>query len=300
MNDGLDARDDPDGQPPMPFAAAVDYARTVMAWAREPLPERVVCHLDQPYGPHRLHRFDAFAPVAAREAPVLVFWHGGGWTNGYRQYAHFMAPLVTALGMVLISPSYRLAPQHPLPDAMTDVFTLLAELARALPAWGGSPRRVLLSGHSAGAHLAAMGALRPDARAVHGVPDGLVQGCLPLSGIMDLHDPQPAAGSLEERVYTTVLAGLDPLQDAVCSPLYWTAGNRVPFDLSVGEHDSPRVRRSNRRLLPLLQAQAGPATLHELPGQDHFQTHLRLRDAANPWYARLAFMARSTPSQDAP
>eukprot|EP01032_Pedospumella_encystans_P000565 gene565-654_t len=116
----------------------------------------------------------------------------------------------------------------------------------------------------------------------------MIQGCLPISGIMDLHDPQPAPQSLEERVYTTVLRGLDPLQDAVHSPLYWTAGNQVPFDLSVGEKDSARVLRSNRRMLPLLLAQQATATLHGAPGLDHFQTHLQLRDPACPWSALLA------------
>ena len=90
----------------------------------------------------------------------------------------------------------------------------------------------------------------------HGLAPDLVGGCLPISGIMDLHDPQPAPGSLEERVYTTVLRGLPAEQDVVFSPLYWTAGNTLPFDLSFGEHDSARVQRSNRRLLPLLNCRS--------------------------------------------
>ncbi|MFN7123028.1 MAG: alpha/beta hydrolase [Hydrogenophaga sp.] len=278
---------DPDGQPPLP-PMAVDYARTVTDWAQVPLDAPLTATLDQAYGAHRLQRFDVFAPKGAQNAPVLVFWHGGGWTNGYRQWVHFMAPHVTALGMVLVAPSYRLTPDHPLPAAQDDALALLAHLHAGLPQWGGSPKRVYLSGHSAGGHVAAMAALKRQAWRTHGVADDMIQGCLPISGIMDLHDPQPAPQSLEERVYTTVLRGLDPLQDAVHSPLYWTAGNRVPFDLSVGENDSARVLRSNRRMLPLLLAQQATATLHEAPGLDHFHTHLQLRDPACPWYAQLA------------
>ena len=83
---------------------------------------------------------------------------------------------------------------------------------------------------------------------------------------MDLHHPAPAPGSLEERVYTMVRD--DPLQDAVMSPIYWTARNRVPFDLSCGEHDSERVRRSNRRMAVLLNLQPVPVSMHVEPGQD--------------------------------
>ena len=67
-----------------------------MGWAQEPLPDTVAAVRDVPYGPHRLHRFNVFAPRGARNAPVLVFWHGGGWTHGYRDYATFMAPHVVA------------------------------------------------------------------------------------------------------------------------------------------------------------------------------------------------------------
>lgn len=286
---------DPDNQPPLPLPAAVVYARTVMDWSREPLPARIAVTADQSYGPHRLQRFDVYAPHDARNAPALVFWHGGGWTNGYRQWARFMAPQVTALGMLLVTPSYRLAPAHPLPHALDDAGMLLAQLQQTLPLWGGSPKRVLLAGHSAGGHIAAMMALHRSAWRTHGLADDMIRACLPISGIMDLHDPQPAPNSLEERVYSTVLRDMDPLQDAVYSPLYWTAGNTVPFELSIGQQDSARVIRSNRRLHALLQAQPARVSLHELTGLDHFATHLQLRDAACPWYASLQKLLTTLP-----
>jgi arylformamidase len=290
-NLSLALADDPDAQMPLPFPAAVDYARTVMAWSREALPASVVATLGVAYGSHRLQRFDVYAPAGAQGAPVLVFWHGGGWTNGYREWVRFMAPHVTALGLVMVAPSYRLVTECPFPAAPDDALALLAHLQHTLPTWGGAARGLLLAGHSAGGHLAALTALRHTLWPRWGIAPDLVGGCLPISGIMDLHDPQPAPGGLEERVYTTVLRGLDPAQDGVFSPLCWSAGNRLPFDLSFGEHDSARVQRSNRRLLPLLQAQAGPATLTECAGLDHLQTHLALRDPAHPWYGRLRAMA---------
>ena len=286
-----DALADPDGQPPMPFQAALDYARTVMSWAQEALPPDVVVARDVAYGPDRLHRFNVFAPLGASKAPVLVFWHGGGWTNGYRDYQTFMAPHIVRLGMVLVAPSYRLAPEHPLPCAHEDSLALLAELQRCLPQWGGAPDQVYLAGHSAGGHLAALAALRMADRARAGIAETMVRACLPISGIMDLHDPHPAPGSLEEKVYTTVLRGRDPMLDTVYSPLFWTAGNRVPFALTYGEHDSTRVKKSNARLLALLQAQAAPVSGVMEPGRDHFQTQTALRLPTDGWYRRLAHMA---------
>ena len=282
---------DPDGQPPMPFQAALDYARTVMAWAQEALPSDVVVARDVAYGPHRLHRFNVFAPRGAAKAPVLVFWHGGGWTNGYRDYQTFMAPHIVRLGFVLVAPSYRLAPDYPLPCAHEDSMALLAELQRSLPQWGGAPDQLYLAGHSAGGHLAALAALRVADRARAGIAADMVCGCLPISGIMDLHDPHPAPGSLEEKVYTTVLRGREPVLDTVCSPVYWTAGNQLPFALTYGEHDSARVKKSNTRLLALLHAQSAPVSCVMEPGRDHFQTQTALRLPTDGWYRRLAHMA---------
>jgi acetyl esterase/lipase len=139
---------------------------------------------------------------------------------------------------------------------------------------------VLLSGHSAGGHLASLLALRA------GGPDRPpVQACLPISAIMDLHHPAPTAGSLEARVYDMVLQ--DPLQDAELSPIHWTARQRTPFDLTIGELDSERVRLSNRRIHALFRAQGLGAQLHVLAGHSHFDTHTALRDGSHPWYQRL-------------
>ncbi|MCZ4316511.1 alpha/beta hydrolase [Comamonadaceae bacterium G21597-S1] len=279
---------DPDHQPPMPFQAAEDYAVTVMTWAQEALPDDVVATPDLAYGADRLQRYDVYAPRGARNAPVLVFWHGGGWTNGYRDYVRFMAPHVTRLGMVLVAPSYRLTPAHRMPAPLDDCLSVLASLHRNVGAQGGAADRFYLSGHSAGGHLAAMAALRRDRWADAGVPANAIRGCLPISGIMDLYHPAPVPGSLEERVYTTVLA--NPDEDAVMSPLCWSVGNRMPFLLSHGERDSERVMRSNQRLFALLQLQHGPVRRVVRAGRDHFQTHSDLRQADHPWYADLRHM----------
>jgi arylformamidase len=277
----LRLQDDPDGQMPMPFPAAAHYAQQVMAWAREADFSGLHVQRDVAYGEHPLQRYDVFAPPQLQAAPILIFWHGGGWTNGYRQYVHFMARHVCALGIALVAPSYRLVTSHKLPAAYEDALSCLAHAHAHAAGFGGDAKRIVLSGHSAGGHLAALVALRRQS-AVH----SSIQACLPISAIMDLHHPSPAPGSLEERVYQLVLQ--KPLDDAIMSPICWAAGNRIPFELSIGELDSERVRLSNHRLASLLRAQEGHAKLHEHPGQSHFDTHTSLAHAAHPWYALLA------------
>jgi arylformamidase len=281
MSTALCPPDDPDGQMPMPFPAAAQYAAQVMTWARAADFSGLSTRLNQPYGTDRLQRFDVFALNNAHQAPVLIFWHGGGWTNGYREYVHFMAKQVCALGIILVAPSYRLVSTHKLPAAYEDALACLAQVHSRAGEFGGDSSNILLSGHSAGGHLAALVALRRQSL-VH----SSIQACLPISAIMDLHHPAPAQASLEERVYKLVLQ--DSLDDAVMSPICWAAGNAIPFELSIGEKDSDRVRLSNRRLAALLKAQGSAVALHDLAAQSHFDTHTSLVHGSDPWYALLA------------
>jgi arylformamidase len=250
----------------------------VLEWARRPLPAVIDARLGLAYGEHAAHSLDLYLPRGTSKAtPLLVFWHGGGWTNGCREWVRFMAPHVLARGIALAAPSYRLVHEARLPAALEDCSTALDRIVREAKAWRLDTDRIALAGHSAGGHLAAMTALRgPHA----------VRACLPVSAILDLHHPSPPAGSLEERVYTMVLDDRD--DDARLSPVCWTRGNRVPFVLTCGEHDSARVLRSNQRMAALLRAQpAARVELHVEAGADHFASHTSLDDPGHAWYARL-------------
>lgn len=284
----------PDNQMPLPFPQAEAYALQVMTWAQELPTEGLSVNLGIPYGHHPLHRYDVFGPENTSNAPVLVFWHGGGWTNGYRGYVSFMAALVAKLGCILVAPSYRLAPQNKLPAAYEDGLAALRHVHENAGMFGGNPQRIYLAGHSAGGHLAALIALRSADMHKAGIPHQAIRACLPISGIMDLHHPAPEAGSLEQRVYTMVLntAG----DDVAMSPIHWSQDSMVPMHLSYGEHDSERVQRSNQVLAQRLSQIGTPYTLSVEVGLDHFSTHTTLSAPQAAWYQRLKSALEATAS----
>ncbi|SOE99523.1 Acetyl esterase/lipase [Burkholderia sp. OK233] len=278
-------------QMPLPTMAAQRYASTVLAWAQH-APKQLPWERNVRYGPHRQQTYDVFYPHNAGCAPVVIFWHGGGWTNGYKEWNWFMAEHVTRLGAVLVLPDYRLAPEYRMPAAFDDCLLLLRSLA-ASQTFQGDMRNVYVAGHSAGGHLAALTALR--FKNYRGVEDSdiAIRGCAPISGIMDLSHPKPEPESLEARVYDMVLARAD--DDGIFSPVCWTVGNNLSFALNYGEYDSPRVIRSNRRLAALLACQSAPVACHVEKGRDHFDTHLMLRDPHNHWYRALEGMMKGDP-----
>ncbi|MGX1309160.1 arylformamidase [Amorphus suaedae] len=278
-------------QPELPFHAAKLYAAQALAASAGDWPG-VVAHRNQRFGPASWQLFDVFTPAEPGSGrDVIVVFHGGGWTNGYREFNGLMAPGITAQGAILVAPTHRLAPGVRYPQFIHDAMTALAAIRRRIAAFGGDPDRLFLAGHSAGGHVATQIALRPDLRAPHDLPDSAFHGCLPISGILDLRSEAPAPDSLEARVYEMVLASPD--QDAEASPLLWLDRLAMPLLLTWGLRDSERVRRSNAEAAERLTALGLPHRTR-LEDTDHFGTHLALIDPAHGWYRDLARMREET------
>ncbi|HUH86761.1 MAG TPA: alpha/beta hydrolase [Pusillimonas sp.] len=229
------------------------------------------------YGSLPGQQFEVYEPEQTNGAPVLVFLHGGAWTHGGLEWLRFMAPTVLSMPAVLVAVTYRLAPQHRWPAAFEDTCAALAAIYELVQQRGYDSRRIVVAGHSAGGHLAALATLRGDFPWIH--------ACFPVSSRYDLHTSEPAPGSGEERVYKLVLA--DPAQDAEASPLRFVRGNTIPFHIIWGENDFPRIRTTSQAMVDALQKEGCSVTHAVVPAAGHFDTHLSLQRPDDPWYARL-------------
>lgn len=128
------------------------------------VPAGVTRIADLPYGPHPRQRIDVYRP-ARPTGPVLVMVHGGGWRHGDKampfvvdaKLAHWAA----AKGWVLVSVNYRFAPEVRPNQQAQDLAQAMALVQREAAKWGADGDRVVLMGHSAGAHLAALVSASP-------------------------------------------------------------------------------------------------------------------------------------------
>ncbi len=100
--------------------------------------------------------------ASAPNGTLLAFMHGGGWTNGYKEWMAFMAPAFTSAGVSFATIGYRLAPAHVFPAGVDDVIAAIALPHQNAAEWGYDPTRIFLGGHSAGGHYAALLAVRRD------------------------------------------------------------------------------------------------------------------------------------------
>lgn len=101
-----------------------------------------------------------YAPEVVGPLPVLVWYHGGGWVIGdLETHDGICRDLANAIGCVVISVDYRLAPEHPFPAAVDDAFAALAWISAHAEDLGGDPARLAVGGDSAGGQLAAVSAI---------------------------------------------------------------------------------------------------------------------------------------------
>jgi len=160
------------------------------AHAREGTP----CHLDVRYGDGLNETLDVF-PSTRVNAPVLVFIHGGWWRSLDKSDQSFLAPSLVSKGAMVVMPNYALCPGNEAQPVSIESITLqmvraLAWVYRNAALYGADPRRIVVAGHSAGGHLAAM-LLSCDWKAVaDDLPAQLVSRALGISGVYDLEPIQ--------------------------------------------------------------------------------------------------------------
>ncbi|MEX7468623.1 alpha/beta hydrolase [Mycobacterium adipatum] len=99
-------------------------------------------------------------PESPQTPPVLLFFHGGGWVVGdLDSYDGTARAHAAGVGAVVVSVDYRLAPEHPYPAAVEDVWAVTRWVAAHAAELGADPARIAVAGDSAGGNLAAVVAL---------------------------------------------------------------------------------------------------------------------------------------------
>lgn len=277
-----------DDLPPLPAMRSPDaraYAERISAASRR-VQQTTRTALDQRYGDDYWQKLDIYLPATeAQGLPVLCFLHGGAWVNGTKEWMGFMAPPLTGLPALFVSVNYRLAPAARYPAAMDDCFDALVWVYRNIARWGGDPGRIFLGGHSAGGHLVALVTLRRDLLRRRGLPDDVVKGCLPVSGVFDLRCAAPPSGSLEEVAHTAFLARPQDAWEA--SPLAYVDGNRTPFYLAWGSRDIPWLIGQGPAMAAALAAQPGRVVTEEFAGYDHFAMSEDAGRTDSAWVGRV-------------
>ncbi len=227
-----------------------------------------------PYGPGTRNSIDFFP--GSHQGPIVVFIHGGYWQALDGSFFSHLAGGLNAHGISVAIPSYDLCPDVSVDDIIGQMRAASRELARL-----GRP--LVISGHSAGGHLAAC-MLATDWPAYDAsLPGDLVAAAYAISGLFDLG---PLVGtSINKALH------LDRVTAKAASPLFWNARGRGSLDAVVGENESTEYFRQSKTIVEHWGA-AGVATrFGVIPNTNHFTAIVPLADPDSPMTSRLKELA---------
>ena len=252
-------------------ACADEALLTPLNWSKAD--GQVIAITNVPYGPEARQKLDIHRPQTAQPAPVMLFWYGGSWKHGDKDYYQFVGTSLARRGFVAILPDYRLAPDHAFPAFVEDAASAVRWARDHAEEYGGDPNRIYISGHSAGGHIALMLALDPQYLRAVGLAPSDIAGVASLAGPTGL-----------ENLRGEGLRGVFPraVPDDAFSPIALAsqhAATAPPILLMTGLDDDIVYASSVTRLADAIRAGGGTVTVKAYPGIGHIGLLLGFSDA---------------------
>ena len=225
---------------------------------------------DLRYGPGPKETLDLFLPSGPASA-TLVFIHGGYWRALDKSAFSFVAMPFAAQGIATAVVNYDLCPDVSIATIVDECRRAVAWVAGEGSAHGTAPQRVVVAGHSAGGHIAAM--LLATDWSAHPLGRDPIAGAVSLSGVHDLAPMLLFSFNADFK--------LDADEAARLSPVNLAARSRAPLLIAAGADETSEFLRQARLLWDRWPANRPEGMTGPLfvPARDHFSV---VADYANP------------------
>lgn len=212
-------------------------------------------------------------PSGGKDLPVLVFVHGGGWGLGDKKMARKMGEFYSEKGVIVVSLNYRLAPKNKYPDFAEDLAAAMRWIVDHVDEYGGDTHRIVLSGHSAGAHLVALLGTHPGFLNDQGLNLKMFRAVIPVdTASFDLStDPYGLAVRRQKKMRGRAFGSdQEVLDDASPSLQAGKAEKRSlsPFEIFVSSRRPDAVEQS-RQLESALKKSGNTAQVTVVPSLSH-------------------------------
>ncbi|TPG29613.1 alpha/beta hydrolase [Mycolicibacterium hodleri] len=233
------------------------------------------------YGDSPSQLLDVWRPkeLPVEPAPVMIFLPGGAWVHGGRiLQGYALMSHLAEMGWVCLSIDYRVAPNHPWPQHITDVKTAIAWARANVDKFGGDRDFVSVAGTSAGGHLAALAGLTPnDPDMQRDLPEGSDTAVDAVVGIYGRYDWQDKSTverarfvDFLERVVVKRKIARHPEIFRKASPIARTHASAPPFLVIHGSGDTVIPVQQARDFVEKLRGESRSVVGYvELPGAGH-------------------------------
>lgn len=230
---------------------------------------------DIQFGTLATQKLDVHKPKKAlSNAPVIVFFYGGSWQYGSKDQYLFAAESLTEAGYVVVLPDYRKYPEVKFPAFVNDAAQAVAWTKKNIQRFGGSPNKIFIAGHSAGAHIAAM--LATDGQYLQAAGMSQRDACafIGLSGPYDF-DP---------NVTQNIGKTFGPKERFPLSqPVNYASPSALPTLLIHGSDDTTVKPYNSRNLAKKLTENGVPVTLHVTKGENHTDVLMGISRILRSW-----------------
>lgn len=224
--------------------------------------EDVVATTDLAYAEGPRHGVDVYAPAGGGTGrPVVVFFYGGGWEEGERANYRFVGAALASRGIVVVIPDYRVYPQVRFPDFLKDGAKAVSWAHAHAASFGGDAARLVIAGHSAGAHIAAMLAFDPQWLDAEGIDAR--RDIARMVGLAGPYDFLP----LHSATLKAIFGPQDQL--ARTQPINFVSGGEAPAFLAAGAADVTVDPANTARMVARIRARGGRVTTHLYERLDH-------------------------------
>ncbi len=227
---------------------------------------------DVPPSDPRLTSLDLYLPTTilakGERRPIIAFVHGGGWRIGDKTRVQSKPKNYCQNGYVFASINYRLSPDVVHPTHAQDVAAAVAWLHDNAERFGGDPSRIVLMGHSSGAHLVSLVATDPSYLGEHGLSPADLRGIVSLDSAS--YDLSERADDVGMRKIIKEAFGEDPDTLQAASPLHHvTSPSKYPPFLIVYASRRPIAERESERFADAIKQAGGDAQIVQGEDKDH-------------------------------
>ena len=172
----------------------------------------------------KMCRLDVAYEKDGKDRPVIIWFHGGGLTGGWR---HIPETLLRE-GAVVVGVGYRFVTEVTIPETLDDAAAAVDWVLKNIPEYGGDLSKIYLAGHSAGGYIVSMLGLNKEYLAKYGIdPDRQIKALVPYSGQVITHFAQRRKQGLND---------LTPTIDHL-APLYYVRGDAAPMLVISGDRE---------------------------------------------------------------
>jgi acetyl esterase/lipase len=227
--------------------------------------------------------------------PVLVFIHGGTWMNGSKEIYAPLGHNFAEKGVVTVIANYRLGDHVKYSDMVADVSEAVDWVKDNIGHYAGDGKKITLSGHSAGAHLASLVAFNReidgDGKFTYPCKNLILLDAFGLNLSTFIREHGTFYLQQIEKIFTK-----EPKQWEKATPANYLASDVPPILMYIGSGTYPIIKSDNEMFLSRAKAKGTEISYKVLPGKSHVEMVTQLENIKNPLYNELIQWIRETQS----